>query len=337
MHILITDGGGQRTRAFTLRRWQILMALVLFAAACMAASVGLYRYAVEGAWPLADGVDAAAVGDEVQAESERDRFLRANLDAFAQRLGELQARMFNLETMGERVSGLAGVKPDQRKPVAASAPAGSDSGKARAATPESTSGATPADKRSAAGGEGGPYVPAEHPSLLQLNAALDDLDGWVDDQTDLLTLAESRLLESKLQSLMVPSVRPIDGPLSSGFGFRTDPFTGRTALHTGLDFPAPTGTQIHAAAGGVVLSTDYHPAYGNLLQIDHGNGLVTRYAHTSKILVAQGDLIRRGQVVALVGSTGRSTGPHLHFEVMVDGSQQDPRKFLDRPVTASAR
>jgi len=336
MHILITHDGRQRTRAFTLRRWQLVMLVALFMAACMTASVLAYRYAFEGLQPRVVASSTAPAAADAESEGDQARFLRANLDAFAQRLGELQARMFNLETMGERVSGLAGVKPEQRKPASASAPAGSG-GKATAATSRPASHADTGDKRGQAGGEGGPYIPADRPSLLQLNAALDDLELWVDDQTDLLTLAESRLLESKLQSLMVPSVRPIDGPLSSGFGFRTDPFTGRTALHTGLDFPAPTGTKIHAAAGGVVLSTDHHPAYGNLLQIDHGNGLVTRYAHTSKILVEQGDLIRRGQVVALVGSTGRSTGPHLHFEVMVDGSQQDPRKFLDRPVTASAR
>ena len=110
--------------------------------------------------------------------------------------------------------------------------------------------------------------------------------------------------------------------------FELGRLTGRAALHTGLDFAADPGTQIQAAAGGVVQSTDYHPQYGNLLEIDHGNGLVTRYAHTSKILVRTGDLVKRGQVVALVGTTGRSTGPHLHFEVLVEGVPQDPARFL---------
>ena len=127
---------------------------------------------------------------------------------------------------------------------------------------------------------------------------------------------------------MIPSSKPIDVGVGSGFGFRPDPFTGRGALHTGLDFPSEAGTPIHAAAGGVVRTAAWHPEYGQVLEVDHGNGLVTRYAHTSKILVKVGELVKRGQVVANVGTTGRSTGPHLHFEVLVDGVPQDPQKFL---------
>jgi murein DD-endopeptidase MepM/ murein hydrolase activator NlpD len=141
-------------------------------------------------------------------------------------------------------------------------------------------------------------------------------------------MIESRLFEKRLDAAMVPNSRPVDGPVGSGFGFRSDPFTARSALHTGLDFPAETGTPIQAAAGGVVLSTDMHPAYGHLVEVDHGKGLVTRYAHTSAVLVKAGDIVKRGQLIARVGSTGRSTGPHLHFEVLVDGVQQDPARFL---------
>jgi murein DD-endopeptidase MepM/ murein hydrolase activator NlpD len=127
---------------------------------------------------------------------------------------------------------------------------------------------------------------------------------------------------------MVPSSAPIDGPIGSGFGFRSDPFSGRPALHTGLDFPADVGTPILAAAGGMVVSTEVHPAYGKLVEIDHGNGLLTRYAHASKVLVKPGDLVKRGQLVAHVGTSGRSTGPHLHFEVLVEGVPQNPARFL---------
>jgi murein DD-endopeptidase MepM/ murein hydrolase activator NlpD len=169
------------------------------------------------------------------------------------------------------------------------------------------------------------------PSLEALNAALRGLDDTAQAQGDILTLAESRLLESRLKTLMIPSSRPVDVPVGSGFGFRADPFTGRGALHTGLDFPSPIGTEIHAAAGGVVRTAEVHPEYGLMLEIDHGNGLMTRYGHTSRILVKPGDLVRRGQVVAQVGTTGRSTGPHLHFEVLVDGVPQDPQRFLAGP------
>jgi murein DD-endopeptidase MepM/ murein hydrolase activator NlpD len=127
---------------------------------------------------------------------------------------------------------------------------------------------------------------------------------------------------------MIPTSRPVMGSIGSGFGFRSDPFSGAPALHTGLDFPGESGTPIQAAAGGVVLATEFHPAYGHVLEIDHGNGLVTRYAHTSKMLVKRGDLVKRGQTIAEVGTSGRSTGPHLHFEVLVEGVHQDPAKFL---------
>jgi murein DD-endopeptidase MepM/ murein hydrolase activator NlpD len=157
---------------------------------------------------------------------------------------------------------------------------------------------------------------------------VDALGIETDERTDLFTLIESRLLESRLQALMVPNSAPVDGPVGSGFGFRSDPFSGRGALHTGLDFPADTGTPVLAAAGGVVLNTEYHAQYGQMVEVDHGNGLVTRYAHGSKVMVKAGDLVKRGQVIAEVGTTGRSTGPHLHFEVLVDGVPQDPAKFL---------
>jgi murein DD-endopeptidase MepM/ murein hydrolase activator NlpD len=226
-------------------------------------------------------------------------------------VGEMQAKLVKLEAMGERVSGLAGMKPEEIKPLhrgggAASAPAASDSRAAR----------------------GGPYVPLSKPSLEQLQHAVKGLDEAADLHTDLFTYFESRLQESRLTALMVPSAPPVDGAVGSGFGFRSDPFNGRAALHTGLDFPAEIGTPIKAAAGGIVISKDTHPAYGNVLEIDHGNGLVTRYAHCSSIEVNVGAVVKRGQVVAKVGNTGRSTGSHLHFEVLVDGVPQDPAKFL---------
>jgi murein DD-endopeptidase MepM/ murein hydrolase activator NlpD len=126
----------------------------------------------------------------------------------------------------------------------------------------------------------------------------------------------------------VPTQSPVSAPVGSRFGWRIDPFTGRQALHTGLDFQATMGAPIVAAAGGVVVTAEMHPEYGNMVEIDHGNGLVTRYGHTSRMLVKKGDLIKRGQQIALVGTTGRSTGAHLHFEVLVQGVQQDPARFL---------
>jgi murein DD-endopeptidase MepM/ murein hydrolase activator NlpD len=222
--------------------------------------------------------------------------------------------------VGERVSNLAGLKPEEARTVVQPAqPRG-------AASPASGS-----------DGRGGPYVPLDQPSQQQLTQAFDALDERFDRYLDLFTLIQSRLFEERLSRLMIPNSRPVDGPVGSGFGMRTDPFTERPALHTGLDFPADSGTPILAAAGGVVIAAGRHTAYGQMLEIDHGSGLVTRYAHASKLLVKRGDLVRRGQTVALVGSTGRSTGPHLHFEVLVEGVHQNPAKFLAGGDVALAR
>ncbi len=318
MQIIVTHGSLAKTRVLNLPGWQLLMAGVSLALLLLALSGLVYHFvlltAAREGWPVVGQIVKLVVRDEI---AQRDRFMRENLDAMASKVGEMQAKLLKLESMGERVSGLAGLKADDFK--------GLDK---------------PATTPAAGGGRGGPYVPIASPSLTQLTAALTSLDERSDRHSDVLTLVESRLFETRLRSLMVPSSAPVDGPVGSGFGFRTDPFTGRGALHTGLDFPSDTGTAIVAAAGGVVVSADMHPAYGRTVEIDHGNGLVTRYAHASKILVATGDLIRRGQKIAEVGSSGRSTGPHLHFEVLVEGVPQDPAKFLAQgsrvPVAAPA-
>lgn len=324
MQIMITNDGMGRTRNWSLSRTQLAAWVAALVVTLLMLSGAIYHFiflkAAQEGWPVVSQLVKLVVRDEF---AQRDRFMRENLDAVATRVGDLQAKMIRMDAQAERLSRLAGVKPEDMKvmqvPAAASA--------------------IPAASAVVSGGKGGPFVPLDHPTLLQLNEALSGLDQQVDLRSDVFTLAESRLFESRLTALMVPNSRPIDGPVGSGYGFRSDPFTGRAALHTGLDFPADVGTPIRAAAGGVVVSTDVHPEYGNLLVIDHGNGLMTRYAHTSKILVKTGDLVRRDQVVALVGTTGRSTGPHLHFEVLVDGVTQNPARFLaagPAPSLASA-
>jgi murein DD-endopeptidase MepM/ murein hydrolase activator NlpD len=316
MQILITHGSLAQTRVLQFNRLQLGAALVALVLALMLLSGAIYNIvfltAARDGWPVVSQIVKLLVRDEF---AQRDRFLRENLDVMAKKVGEMQAKLLKLEAMGDRVSGLAGVKPEEFKPMIRPA---ADIASAAA--------------RSAQGGRGGPFVPAlgsaERLSLDSLTSHVDQLDERTDQTTDLFTLIESRLLEGRLTQLMVPSSAPIDGPVGSAFGFRTDPFTGRAALHTGLDFPADVGTVIHAAAGGVVVSTDKHADYGNMVEVDHGNGLSTRYAHTSVVLVKAGDLVKRGQPLAEVGTTGRSTGPHLHFEVLVDGVPQNPARFL---------
>jgi murein DD-endopeptidase MepM/ murein hydrolase activator NlpD len=222
--------------------------------------------------------------------------MRENLDAMARKLGEMQAKLVQLEALGDRVSGLAGVNiSDLRAPA----------------------------------GQGGALIDARPLTMEELQATLSQLEQSSGQQVDLLTVLESRLIDQKIRNMMLPTQQPIaDGHLGSHFGWRIDPFTGRSALHTGLDFEAAPGTPILAAAGGVVVTQELHPAYGNMVEIDHGNDLITRYAHASKVFVKQGDVVKRGQKIAEVGTTGRSTGPHLHFEVLVQSVPQDPQKFL---------
>ncbi len=334
MQVLITHGSVARTRVLHFTRTQLLLAMAVLLCVLMLLSGTVYHFvflkAARDGWPVVSSLVRLVVRDEI---AERDRFLRDNLDAMAQRVGEVEAKVVRLAVVGERVSGLAGIQPSellpQPDPAAASPPPGPAASGSTAAAP-----AEGDHDRQVRAGAGGPYVPwsaAEMhrlPALERLLARVNSLDEAADRQTDLFVLAESRFVEAQLSALMVPNSPPVDGPVGSGFGFRADPFTGRNALHTGLDFPAPVGTPIHAAAGGLVVQHTEHPAYGKLLEIDHGNGLSTRYAHCDEIHVPLGALVKRGDLVARVGNTGRSTGPHLHFEVLLRGVQQNPRRFL---------
>jgi murein DD-endopeptidase MepM/ murein hydrolase activator NlpD len=309
MQIIVTHGRLARTRVIHLRRAPLLAGALLAAMLLMLLSGAVYHYlflqAAREGWPVVSQLVRWVVRDDL---AQRERYLQQNLDAMAGRVGELQARLLTLEMVGQRVSRLAGVTPeDLQPPPAASAPPPPEAGR---------------------GGPSSALPLAARASQASLTRMLDELDASTLLHADVFTLIESRLMETRLQALLVPSSVPVDGPAGSSFGFRFDPFNGRRALHTGLDFPAPVGTPVHAAAGGVVVGVEFHPEYGQLLTLDHGSGLLTRYAHLSRVAVAPGDIVRRRQHVADVGNTGRSTGPHLHFEVLVHGVPQNPARFL---------
>ena len=306
MQILITTSVFKGPKVFQFTPLTLVLALLGLSLPLMLVSLLVYNAvllkAARQQWPI---ISQAVRFVEQQELAQRDRYMRENLDAMAEKVGDLQARLMRLEAVSERVAGMAGMKPDELKQIQAE--------------PK--------------GGAGGPLVGTQEATASA--RTIKDLDDQVsallaqgDLNADAFTLIESHLFEKRMAALMVPSSPPVEGPIGSGFGFRTDPFTHRPALHTGLDFPADPGTTILAAAGGVVMSAGVHPQYGNLVEVDHGNGLVTRYAHTSKMLVKQGDIVKRGQKIAEVGTTGRSTGPHLHFEVLVEGVQQNPARFL---------
>lgn len=187
---------------------------------------------------------------------------------------------------------------------------------------------------------GGPFVPlaglAAIPATFSDPAEIDARDlGRIESQIELMESALSRLAdavaEREIETLAYPYRLPVAGQgtrVSSTYGVRHDPFTGRLARHTGLDIPAPHGTPILASGGGRVVSAGYKGAYGRAVVIDHGDGLATLYGHASKLLVRAGDVVMPNQQIALVGSTGRSTGPHLHFEVIRHGVRVEPRQYL---------
>jgi murein DD-endopeptidase MepM/ murein hydrolase activator NlpD len=329
MQVLITHGSMARTRVLQFQRWQMVLALLALTGFLMMVSGLVYHFvflkAAREGWPVVSTIIKPIVSSEI---AQRDRFMRDNLDAMAEKVGQMQAKLIRLEAMGERVSGLAGVKADDLKPAPSGAVVDKADSKGERKSETGRPGSTSTINNNGSGGRGGPYVPNRNPSLQQLQTLVGGLDEATDFNTDLFTLIQSRLLESRLKALMVPSSPPLSVAVGSGFGFRSDPFNGRLALHTGLDFPAEAGSAIHAAAGGLVVTRTVHADYGQMIEIDHGNGLVTRYAHCSAIDVELGALVKRGQPVARVGNTGRSTGAHLHFEVLVDGVHQDPARFL---------
>ena len=231
----------------------------------------------------------------------QERSQDPQLNQLALRVGELQARLSRIANIGDRVAKKAGV-------------------------PLTDKGAIP--------GQGGPVVApdAAQMDVETLARVLDDLTRQYDHEADRLTVLDAELLTRQAVQGRFPMDRPVDdtGHVSSPFGIRTDPFTGRLARHEGMDFSDNLGAPILAAESGVVVRVQTSSDYGNVVDIDHGNGLMTRYGHCSKVLVKTGDVVKRDQEIALIGSTGRSTGPHVHFEVRKNGVPQNPLKYLSK-------
>jgi murein DD-endopeptidase MepM/ murein hydrolase activator NlpD len=249
---------------------------------------------------------------------------QVHLDAYAKELGELQARMMRLDAQSQRLAKLAGekVKPDASKDVSKPTSKSKESLNTKPLLDLQPSDAL-------LSGKGGPLVDARPMSESDLIAAIAALTSAVDARDDSLSSLEAKILQQSVLKGMLPNSSPVSVAFnSSSYGWRIDPFTGYKAFHEGLDFPANTGTPIYAAADGIVSQADHTPDYGNIVKIEHGSGLETRYAHASKLLVHVGDRVIKGQAVAEVGSTGRSTGPHLHYEIRLNGESLDPRKYL---------
>jgi murein DD-endopeptidase MepM/ murein hydrolase activator NlpD len=245
--------------------------------------------------------------------------LRASLNQLASKVGELQARLIEMDSVSQRVAKVAGISYTDPE-VQASLEEG------------------PSIVMDEPAGMAVPYESAE-----ALGRRLDDLDRRLARQRDSFALLDLVMTRRAGTEAGLPSVAPVNYPfLSSSYGWRRHPISGRMAMHEGLDFAAPYGAPIHAASGGVVVYAGYKPGYGKTVEIQHGSNLLTRYAHASKLQVKTGDLVEKGQLVANVGTTGRSTGPHLHFEVRIADQPLNPSLFLpadtdsDQTLVASA-
>ncbi|MCX8004624.1 MAG: M23 family metallopeptidase [Burkholderiaceae bacterium] len=300
MQIIFVDRRLARARTVDLNTGTLIGVGIIALTAIALAVIGLYvvtfRLAAEVRVPLVRDMIGWVMRDEL---ARNEQFVRDNVSALAKRVGEMQAQLMRLDALGERIAKIAGIRPEEFN-------------------------------FKELPGRGGAAPTGGRPLTLdELQRELERVQRGVASRQDYLDVIESELLSAQVRRALLPQNAPVvEGFVGSGFGMRTDPFTGQLAMHAGVDFAAPVGTPIYAAAGGVVASAEDHPVYGKTVTIDHGNELSTLYAHASRIVVKPGDIVRRGQKIAEVGTSGRSTGPHLHFEVHVRGQPQNPAKFL---------
>jgi murein DD-endopeptidase MepM/ murein hydrolase activator NlpD len=226
---------------------------------------------------------------------------RIEMDAVGRRLAAMQARLLRIEALGERVAEVAQL----------------DESEFRFGEPPAL---------------GGPESSVELPQAVpEFLAAVELLAGQIKAREDELEVLESLLTNQKFHEEVALAGRPIlKGWMSSGFGRRVDPITGRMAWHAGVDFAGKPGSDVVAVASGVVTYAGELRGYGRMIEVNHGGGYITRYGHHDELLVVAGDVVKKGQTIARMGSTGRSTGPHVHFEVLKDGHQVDPARYVSR-------
>ncbi len=317
MNIIVFSQEHGRARQFDLRSPAVIGAAVavVFLVAGMAFAAGSLvgaRYAGPDGRLAVWSKDLAAQRAEIE---DARRQLQTTVDALAMRVGQMNAHVIRLDALGKRITEMAKL----------------DKGEFDFDSPAPVGGFEGVDAADAS---------AQAATVPVLTDMLDQLSAQIDDRERQLGALENVILTRELRHEVYPQGRPVlAGFISSFFGHRVDPFTGRTAFHAGVDFAGPPGSQVMAVATGVVSYVGERMGYGNVVEVNHGNGYVTRYAHNQKNLVKVGDTVQKGDVLSLMGSTGRSTGPHVHFEVLRDGRQIDPMSFINRnassPLTAA--
>lgn len=309
MNIILVSKGYGKSRMLSINVPIALGLLVLLVTFTLGSAWLGYSFADQQRLSEKEGISSPVVGrwlSRLQAQKDelnsvRQRTLQ-QVDALTLRLGEMQGRLLRLDALGQRFveSGLVGSEEfNFDQPAAVGGPEDSLHG--------------------------------ESFSTPELSRMIARLDARIADREQQLRLLDSLMSRKKIEDERFIAGRPITwGWLSSRYGYRSDPFTGRRTWHGGVDLAGKEGSDIIAVAAGVVTYSDDRYGYGNLVEIDHGDGLVTRYAHAKELKVEVGDVVQKGQVVALMGSTGRSTGPHVHFEVLRNGKSQNPEDYIQR-------
>jgi len=306
MNIILVSNAKKHSLNIVLRPFSLCLVLMFFVVSGGAVFYSGYQHAKmesEDIIYTARHQTTSVWQSEIEGQQETLQDLQASakksLDAMAGRLSMLQGHVMRLDALGSRLAVMADL--DDMEFGVESPP-----------------------------GIGGPLPEEESQMLIpDILNTFSELEYVLQDRSEKLAAMESMLINRALQEQTSPGGNPsLGGYLSSLFGYRTDPMSGRKEFHEGLDFAGKAGTPVVAVATGIVTWSGPHYGYGNLIEISHGNGYVTRYAHNNKNLVNLGEKVEKGEVIATMGSTGRSTGTHVHFEVIRNGQHVDPKKYL---------
>jgi murein DD-endopeptidase MepM/ murein hydrolase activator NlpD len=305
MNFQIIHGRTGRVLQFDLKQPRSLLMAI---AGLVLASGAVFTAGMELGRLVAGPIDRAVVARDLDRERQNLSAVRSEMqgkvDALAQRIGTLNAHLIRLDAVGRRVTDLAGLDR----------------------------GEFDFDRPPPAGGPEGGEFQGGTMAVPDLAVALDGLEAQLLDRQRQFTALESLMSTRSLGERIMPGGWPIIGGwISSHFGYRSDPFTGRGAFHSGVDFAAPPGTKVKSTGPGYISFAGYKAGYGYVVEVTHPTGYLTRYGHNSRNLVRTGQTVQKGDAIAVIGSTGRSTGTHVHFEVERDGKNLNPMRYLDGP------
>ncbi len=304
MNVLLVSKRFGSSACLCLTKGKLLTAATVLFVAVPVFSLYVGYQLAGGSAPLGSDEVSVVINQELDKQqqeiTEARRVAEDNLNALTMRLGQMQAHVIRLDALGQRLTRMGGL----------------DSGEFDFSNPP------------AQGGPEGETL-ASSLELPDFVAQLDELSQQLENREQQLNVLENMLMSRNLHKEVFPAGRPITkGWLSSNYGTRNDPFTGKPEFHKGVDLAGKEGSDIIGVAAGVVTWAGKRYGYGNLVEINHGNGYVTRYGHAKEVLVKVGDTVKKGHKIALMGNTGRSTGPHVHFEVWADGRTVDPAKYI---------